>query len=137
MGRSDPLMGNRPLDAIIHPSSSNPGQWVHQLPLSLVITSQINVASHQRQESDHIGSCCFAGAKTWEMDDYERSQEWSICSSSPYRVDSTIIQYNPRVCMSIYYAWMITIQYKSMLMREDETETKKKTLPKHYSSSFN
>jgi hypothetical protein len=28
--------------------------------------------------------------KTWEMDDYERSQERSVCSSSPYRVECKI-----------------------------------------------
>jgi hypothetical protein len=90
MGRSNPLMVNRPLHAIIHSSPINPSQWVHQLPLNLVITSQSNNAGHQRQEPDHTSSCCFARTKIREMDDYEGSQKWSICSSSPCRVECKI-----------------------------------------------
>jgi hypothetical protein len=48
MGWSNPLMVNRPVNAIIHSSPINPSQWVHQLPLNLVITSQINNAGHKR-----------------------------------------------------------------------------------------
>jgi hypothetical protein len=84
MGRSNPLMGHRPFNAIIHPSPSNPSQWVHQLPFSLVITSQIHTAGHKRKESNHPSSCCFARTKTWEVDDYERSQKWGICSASSH-----------------------------------------------------
>jgi len=91
MGRSNPLMGNRPFHAIIHPSPSDPSQWLYQLPLSLGITSQIHTARHKRQESDHPSSCCFAGAKAWEMDDCERSQEWGICSASSHRVDYNLL----------------------------------------------
>jgi hypothetical protein len=90
MGRPNPLMVNRPFHAIIHPSLSNPSQWLHQLALSLVITPQINVAGHKRQESNHTSSCCFARAKTREMDDYERSQEWGVCSSPTCRVEYKI-----------------------------------------------
>jgi hypothetical protein len=107
MGRSNPPVVNRPLHAIIHPSPSDPSQWLRQLPLNLVLTSQINVAGHKRQESDHTSSCCFTRAKTREMDDYERSQKWSICSSPTCRVECKI-NHGTRgyACLYIMPEWL-------------------------------